>query len=176
MTQFCFSFDVSRCSGCMACVVACMDQNDLPGNDGVSFRHVTKLEQGHYPAAKMSFVSLACQHCGDAPCIMACPTNAIFRSQEDGSVDVNQEFCIGCHSCVQVCPFGAPQFPEEGKMSKCNLCFERVENNMEPACVHTCTTRALGFGTMEELSEKKAGRASVRILEGLLSGSPDIPC
>jgi len=175
VTQFCFSFDVSRCSGCMACVVACMDQNDLPGDDGVSFRHVTKLEQGHYPAAKISFVSLACQHCGDAPCSMACPTNAIFRTREDGSIDVNEEFCIGCHSCVQVCPFGAPQFPEEGKMSKCNRCFERVENGMEPACVHTCTTRALGFGTMEELSEEKAGKASVRILEGLLSGSPENP-
>lgn len=168
MTPFCFSFDVSRCSGCMACVVACMDQNDLPGNDGVSFRHVTKLEQGRYPGADISFVSLACQHCGDAPCLAVCPTSAIFRRPEDGIVDIRKDLCIGCHSCVQVCPFGAPQFPEEGKMSKCHLCFERVENGMEPACVHTCTTRALGFGTMEELAKKKAGKASVRILEGLL--------
>jgi anaerobic dimethyl sulfoxide reductase subunit B (iron-sulfur subunit) len=59
-------------------------------------------------------------------------------------------------------------------MSKCNRCFQRVENGMEPACVHTCTTRALGFGTMEELSRKKAGKASIRILEGLLAGSSDI--
>lgn len=173
MSQFCFSFDVSRCSGCMACVVACMDQNDLQGKDGVSFRHVTRLEQGAYPYVKMSFVSLACQHCGDAPCIVACPTRAIVRRQGNGTVDVNEEYCIGCHSCAQVCPFGAPQFPENGKMSKCNLCFERVEKGMEPACVHTCTTRALGFGTMEELSEKKVGNASMRILEGLFSGSPE---
>ena len=68
MKQLGFAFDMSRCSGCMACVVACMDQNDIPG-DGQSFRQVVKLEQGAYPSVQMAFVTLACFHCNDAPCL-----------------------------------------------------------------------------------------------------------
>ena len=166
MKQLGFSFDMSRCSGCMACVVACMDQNDLPGN-GVTFRHVSQLEKGGYPSVRISWVSLSCQNCSDAPCMVVCPSKAIFRNPHKGIVDVNKEACIGCHSCAMVCPFGAPQFPVEGKMSKCDLCIERVTYGLEPACVHTCTTRALGFGSMKELAERKAQKASVRILDSL---------
>ena len=97
--QMAFSFDVSRCSGCMACVVACQDENDLPG-DGLSFRHVTRLEKGQYPKASISFLSLACLHCGDAPCMMVCPTGAIYKRDWDGIVDVNRDLCVGCHSCA----------------------------------------------------------------------------
>ena len=155
----------------MACVVACMDQNDLPGNDGVSFRHVTKLEQGYYPDAKISFVSLACQHCGDAPCVMVCPTGALFKREGDGVVVVSPDLCVGCHSCVLACPFGAPQFPEGQKMAKCNFCLPRVEAGLEPACVRVCPTKALGFGSVERLEEKKAYRASKTILRSLAGGS-----
>lgn len=171
MKQLGFSFDISRCSGCMACVVACMDQNDLTGN-GVAFRHVTQLEKGDYPSVRISWVSLSCQNCSDAPCMVVCPSKAIFRNPRSGIVDVNKDACIGCHSCAMVCPFGAPQFPAEGKMSKCDLCIERVTHGLEPACVHTCTTRALGFGSMKELAERKAQKASVRILDSLSGETP----
>ena len=170
MTQLGFSFDISRCSGCMACVVACMDQNDLPGNS-VAYRHVTQLEKGEYPSVRISWVSLSCQNCTDAPCRVVCPRNAILRNPRNEIVDVYKDACIGCHSCAMVCPFGAPQFPSEGKMSKCDLCIDRVEHGMEPVCVHTCTTRALGFGSMKELAKKKAEKASVKILDSLLSVS-----
>lgn len=168
--QLGFSFDLSRCSGCMACVVACMDQNHLPGG-GVPFRHVVQLEKGHYPSARISFVSLSCQNCSDAPCMVACPTKAIFRHPATGVVDVETDLCIGCHTCAMVCPFGAPHFSEEGKMIKCHLCIERVEQGLEPACVHTCTTRALDFGPMEELAKRKAKKASVKILESFSTAS-----
>ena len=171
MKQLGFSFDISRCSGCMACVVACMDQNDLPGN-GVTFRHVSQLEKGGYPSVRISWVSLSCQNCSDAPCMVVCPSKAIFRNPHSGIVDVNKEVCIGCHSCAMVCPFGAPQFPIEGKMSKCDLCIERVTHGLEPACVHTCTTRALGFGSMKALAERKAQKASVRILDSISGETP----
>src|SRR5512139_1819700 len=99
MRQFAFSFDVRRCSGCMACVVACQDQNDQGADGTIALRHVTKLETGSYPAARIDHVSLSCQHCGDAPCITACPTTAIQREGEDGAVVVDRGRCLGCHSC-----------------------------------------------------------------------------
>ncbi len=171
--QLGFSFDLSRCTGCMACVVACMDQNDLPG-DGPSFRQVTKLETGTYPSAQLHFVSLACFHCTDAPCVNVCPKGAIFMDTDGGLIHVDQDLCIGCRACAMVCPFGAPRFYPGEKMQKCNFCADRVAHGMEPACVHTCTTKALGFGPIDELSKKKAQKASVKILEGFMTASPKV--
>jgi DMSO reductase iron-sulfur subunit len=166
--QLGFSFDISRCSGCMACVVACMDQNDIP-EDGLSYRQLIKLEKGQYPSARLAFVTLACFHCNDAPCVVVCPREAIFRDETSGVIGVDEDLCIGCRACAMVCPFGAPRFRDGGAMHKCNFCIDRVTQNMEPACVQTCTTKALGFGSIEELSRKNAEKASVMILKGLLS-------
>jgi len=81
--QIAFSFDVSRCSGCMACIVACLDQNDLPGN-GHSFRHVSSYENMELSTPGISWLSISCLHCGDAPCVMVCPTRALFKREGDG--------------------------------------------------------------------------------------------
>jgi anaerobic dimethyl sulfoxide reductase subunit B len=173
MTQYAFSFDVSRCSGCMACTVACQDQNDFVSDDVVAFRHVTKYEQGLFPAAQIFHFSLSCQHCGDAPCLTVCPTGAIFREAEDGTVLVNRNLCVGCHSCELACPFGAPKFPEDGKAAKCDLCHVRREHDLKPACVLICPTQALDVGPIEELSKRKAEKASVMIMKSLVIGSSE---
>jgi DMSO reductase iron-sulfur subunit len=164
MKQFGFSFDISRCSGCMACVVACMDQNDLSA-EGPSYRSVIHLEKGRYPQAMLSFVSLACFHCGDAPCLKVCPMSAISSEPERGLVLVNDNLCIGCRACAMVCPYGAPQFRPGQKMTKCDFCEKRVSQGLEPACVRTCTTRALGYGPLETLAREKVERAAIKILE-----------
>jgi anaerobic dimethyl sulfoxide reductase subunit B len=168
MTQYAFSFEVSRCCGCFACVVACQDQNDFAAGETVAFRHVTTYETGVHPEAKLVYLSLACQHCGDAPCIVVCPMRAISRRPEDGAVLVDRDLCVGCHSCELACPFGAPKFSENGKMNKCDLCYVRRDRGMHPACVRVCPTGALNYGPIEELSEKKAETAAVRILKSLL--------
>ena len=165
-TQMGFSFDVGRCSGCMACVVACSDQNDLP-EDGWVFRRVIKVETGTSAAVDIGYVSLACMHCGEAPCVAVCPTGALSKSPDNGVVRVSPDLCIGCHTCATVCPFGAPQFPEGTLMRKCDFCVERVTNGLEPACVRTCPTKALGFGPMEKLTEEKAKAASSLIVSSL---------
>jgi anaerobic dimethyl sulfoxide reductase subunit B (iron-sulfur subunit) len=168
VTQYAFSFDIVRCSGCMACVVACQDQNDFAADERVAFRHVTKHETGAHPEARIAHLSLSCQHCGDAPCIVVCPMRAISRRPGDGVVLVDRDLCVGCHSCELACPFGAPKFPEDGKMAKCDLCYIRRDHGMKPACVRVCPVQALDCGPIEELSEKKAETASVRILKSLI--------
>ena len=166
--QLGFSFDLERCSGCMACVVACMDENDI-APDGLSYRQLIKLEKGQFPSARIAFVSLACFHCSDAPCAKVCPKEAIFRDETSGVVGVDASLCIGCHACAMVCPFGAPRFTTAEPMRKCNLCADRLAQNMEPACVQICTTQALRFGPLDALAKKNAEKASVMILKGLLS-------
>jgi Fe-S-cluster-containing dehydrogenase component len=161
--QLGFIFEVAACSGCMACVVACQDQNDLPG-DGPSFRQVTKLEQDGPPPV-LAFLSLSCQHCGDAPCLMACPTGAIFRHHPGEVVDVNRDLCVGCRSCALACPFGAVHFLADGKMAKCNFCHQYMAHGLQPACVRICPTGALRLGPLEDYSQDKAAQASRSILQ-----------
>jgi DMSO reductase iron-sulfur subunit len=172
VNQYAFSFDVSRCSGCMACVAACQDQNDFVSDDTVAFRHVTRYEEGEYPSSRIFCLSLSCQQCGDAPCLMVCPAGAISRRSEDGVVLVDRDLCIGCHSCELACPFGAPKFPGDGKMAKCDLCTIRRGHGLKPACVLVCPAQALDAGPIEELSSKNAGKASITILKSLISTIP----
>jgi Fe-S-cluster-containing dehydrogenase component len=157
--EYAIWIDITRCSGCQACAVACMDENDLdPEKGDRSWRQVFPVEEGTYPGAKISYVPLACTHCAPAPCIAACPTGAIMRL-ESGTVVVNAAACTGCHQCLSICPFGVPCFGSDGKMQKCTMCADRVEAGIEPACVRTCPTKALRFGPLQEADSLEAPSA-----------------
>ncbi len=176
--RYTFFLDVERCSGCEACVVACMDQNDLEGKRKENaWRTVIALESAGGPAvagaadvatsgAAITFVSLACMHCGDAPCVLSCPTGALGRDEAIGSVVVDQARCMGCHSCAMACPFGVPRFGRNGRMEKCDLCAVRVEYGLEPACVRVCPTKALRFGLENDVSAAVQRRAAERLAQG----------
>lgn len=168
MKQFAFSLNVSLCSGCMACVVACQDQNDFI-SEGVAYRYVRSHEEGRYPTTRVSFSSIACSHCGDAPCQMVCPSGAIYKREDNGIVDLHKDLCVGCHSCELACPFGAPKFAEDGKMVKCDMCRIRVFHDLDPACVRICTTNALTVEPIEEISDRKAEKACMTILQSLIN-------
>ena len=159
-----FHLDVDRCTGCFACAVACMDQNDLEiGSEPTAWRQVFKVETGTAPEARLRYVSLACMHCEDAPCIMACPTGAIARESGTRVVKVSSDLCIGCHSCSIACPFGVPRFGKDGTMQKCDLCSVRLEHGLEPACVRICPTKALRQGDPNELSLAVEQKAAERL-------------
>lgn len=144
--------DLKKCVGCHACAVACKEAHGTP--PGITRSHVKREFEGEYPDATMHIVPMLCMHCENPPCVEACPTEGATYKREDGIVVVDKEKCIGCHYCFFACPFGVPQYTDEG-MDKCDCCIGNgVEPGDTPHCVATCPTQALQFGTMDELAEK----------------------
>jgi anaerobic dimethyl sulfoxide reductase subunit B len=81
---------------------------------------------------------------------------------------VDSDRCIGCHLCLMVCPFGVPQYGNDGKMQKCDFCVDLLAQGKEPACVATCPAEALNFGTMEELNKMAAKKSVTKLAMAFL--------
>ena len=158
-----FDLDLDRCCACGACAVACMDQNDIEITEEPPLRKVFAMEgtNGH------AYISMACMHCEDAPCIVACPVGCLSKD-ERGLTVYDSTSCIGCHSCAMACPFGAPTYNRFGKMQKCDGCAERLSHGLEPACVRTCSLGALKVYTEEEYAKVHTERSLRKIAEKLV--------
>src|SRR5690606_9177238 len=107
-----------------------------------------------------------CMHCEDPGCLKACPAPGAIVKYTNGIVDFISENCIGCGYCIKGCPFDVPRISQvDNKAYKCTLCSDRVAVGLEPACVKTCPTGAIGFGTKEEMvsyGEKRVGELKER--------------
>ena len=156
--------DMEKCTGCGACAVACMDQNDIDPRTSAPFRNVFCLDKRDGDQVKAAYASLACMHCDDAPCIPACPSGCLKKDESTGFTVYDNDNCIGCHSCAMACPFGVPTFNEAGKMEKCDGCYVRVAHGMEPACVRVCPTGAPRLYTEEEYQAVQAGKSVHKLL------------
>jgi formate dehydrogenase iron-sulfur subunit len=199
--QYGFFTDTTLCIGCKACEVACKEWNALPADNlsltGMSYdnsrglsaytwRHVAFVEKirvgGDGAMLKPGYqshwrmMSDVCKHCDNAPCLEACPTGALFRTEFD-TVVVQQDICNGCGYCVPACPFGVIDVDElDGKAHKCTLCYDRLKGGLEPACAKACPTDSIQFGELADLHRRAADRVRTLheqgITESFLYGTP----
>ncbi len=143
-----FLFDLNRCTGCQACAIACTIENGLAF--GSSWRRIDTYNESRHPASPSWHLSLACNHCAEAPCMTSCPALAIRRDTATGAVLIEEDACVGCGYCVWACPYDAPRYdPAAGVMRKCTLCNHRFQDGSDPACVSHCPTGALGYGALD---------------------------
>ncbi len=144
-----FYFNADNCIACHACEAACSEKNDLPAH--IAFRSVGYLEGGSYRRLHSALnISMACNHCDDPVCLKGCPTRAYTKFAEYGAVLQDPDICFGCGYCTWVCPYNAPQLDAQaGHVSKCNMCVDRLEAGLKPACAAACLAGALDFGIIE---------------------------
>lgn len=151
MARYGFYVNADLCIGCSSCGMACKQQNNL--QLGVVWRQLYPLSEAIYPHLERAFYSLACNHCENPCCLEDCPASA-YTKRADGIVVHDAEACIGCANCVTSCPFGAPKMnPVTRKAEKCNLCYERIDAGLLPACVQACPTGALTLIDLETFDE-----------------------
>lgn len=132
------------CIGCRLCEVYCQRQHSQSKDLIKAFKEETPRPLPRLRVevkAPVSF-SVRCQHCDDSPCVSACITGALRRDPITGVVDVDIDRCIGCWTCLLVCPFGAiKQDTKQKKMVKCDLC----PGAEIPVCVANCPNEALVY-------------------------------
>jgi formate dehydrogenase iron-sulfur subunit len=158
--------DVSRCIGCKACQSACMEWNDLRGQVGTfdgGYTNPSDLDDQTWCLMRFTEADVdgafqwlilkdGCMHCGDPGCLRACPAPGAVIQSSNGIVDFQEERCIGCGYCISGCPFNIPRLrKEDSKVYKCTLCSDRVAVGLEPACIKSCPTQALSFGSKEDV-------------------------
>jgi Fe-S-cluster-containing dehydrogenase component/formate-dependent nitrite reductase membrane component NrfD len=142
--------DHTRCIGCHACTTACKSENVVP--IGVTRTYVKHVDVGVFPQVRRAHQVTRCNQCAHAPCVVACPTAAMFK-RVDGIVDFDKSICIGCKACMAACPYDAIFInPQDHSAEKCNFCAHRIDVGLEPACVVVCPTQAILIGDLNDPS------------------------
>ena len=155
MPRYAIITDLNRCTGCLACTVACKAINGVPvGNFWIKTLrigpHPVEGGSGTYPDVEMYFLPVQCQHCENPECVKVCPTGASHKL-EDGTVQIDKSKCIGCQFCAMACPYGVRYLNEEERVvEKCTLCEQITAQGGLPQCVIQCGGRARFFGDLEQ--------------------------
>lgn len=144
---------IEQCLGCKSCEIACaiehsesktlvgaIQEESMPN----SRIHVEMIDDGG-TAYHYRNIAVQCRHCDDSACVEACISGAIRKNDSVGDVEIDEEKCVGCWSCIMVCPFGAI-VKNHHRAMKCDLCPDREI----PACVEACSTHALVYCEREE--------------------------
>lgn len=170
--------ETQLCIGCKTCEIACVLSHNGGEVDGIepgSFHPRLKVVmEGNVTGA------VACRHCEDAPCAAVCPNGAIYWAED--SIQVDQDKCIGCKTCVLACPYGAmavhtvkvPRLYKEEQAGllyksqayKCDLCITRSNGN-GPACVEVCPTKALYVVEPKEMKQEQDKRRKAALIAAL---------
>ena len=162
-----FFVDTTLCTACRGCQVACKQWHDLPAEDTVNrgtYQNPADLSFDTYKLVRMReevidgklrwlFFPDQCRHCIEAPCeATAGDPAAIYTSQATGAVlytaNTGQ---LDAAEIVESCPYNIPRKSADGTLAKCDMCNDRVENSLQPACVKVCPTGAMNFGERDDM-------------------------
>lgn len=177
--------DPNKCIGCKTCMIACVvahsEENIFTAKDKeVEFNpRLTVVKTAEVSAP------IQCRHCEDAPCANVCPNGSIVN--KDGFIYIDKNTCIGCKTCLTVCPFGAIdlvsdykngekviqhglKFTDGNKLSfkkkmvanKCDLCYGREAG---PACVEVCPTDAFKIIKSDDINKAIKDKRKQVIME-----------
>lgn len=155
MSQYVLFQDIDRCIGCYSCEVHCKANKGLP--DGPRLCRIYQVGPRTVDKVpRIAFPFMACFHCETPWCVPVCPTGAMQKRPKDGIVFVDEDKCIGCRQCMYACPWGVPQWnPETRKVVKCDLCKDRIDEGLQPACVTKCITGCLYLDNKEDMPEAR---------------------
>jgi anaerobic carbon-monoxide dehydrogenase iron sulfur subunit len=133
------------CIGCRLCEIYCIFEHSGHQTLVKAFSDRAGLPEPAVRVEEDGAISFAlqCRHCEDAPCLAACIAGAMTRDPQTGAVKHDEEKCVGCWSCIMVCPFGAirANLDNHKVSSKCDLCAGKDT----PACVAHCPNEALVY-------------------------------
>ncbi len=155
-------YDSTRCVGCMACMTACKERNNLPPeridpsqlyDDPVMLSSKTKTVIKSTGGENPRFVKRQCMHCVKPACVSVCMLGALHKS-EGGVVVYDESRCVGCRYCQIACAFNVPKFEWDKalpKIVKCEMCHTQLVSGEQPGCCEVCPREAVIFGRRHEL-------------------------
>jgi formate dehydrogenase iron-sulfur subunit len=158
-----FLIDMTKCTGCRGCQVACKQWNQLDAEQttffsGEGYQNPPMMSEYTFTRIKFkdyqkngqnefAFYKEMCMHCNDPACASVCPVGA-FKKTAEGPVTYDADRCIGCRFCMVACPFGVPKYQWSKALPlvrKCTGCFSRIKEGRKPACATTCPS-AITYG------------------------------
>lgn len=182
-----FLIDTTLCTACRACQVACKQWHDLPAekttNKG-SYQNPEDLSFSTYKLVRMTekiledrlhwlFFPDQCRHCLDPDCLKAAENEkAIYKDEVTGAViytKYTKDLYID--DVLYSCPYNIPRPAPDGTIAKCDMCNDRVHNNLAPACVATCPTGCMNFGDridMVALAKEKLKKLLLKYPDAML--------
>lgn len=175
MADLAMYIDVTKCTGCRGCQVACKQWNGLsaeltgfsgsyenpPRVGGDTWTKIRFFEQEDDGKVRFLFRKAQCMHCTNASCVAVCAAGAVSKNDR-GVVIIDQDRCIGCKNCVVACPFHSVGYSvETGTSRKCRLCYDRIENGMDPACAKACPSGAITIGNRAKILTQAKQKAQI---------------
>jgi len=152
------------CIGCKQCEVACTVEHSRTKNlySAISEEPLPSRKIHVMPTFGIMTYPGKCRHCDPTPCIQFCPSGGITKNKETDTILLNEEKCIACGTCAIACPFDAISFHPSWRVSidrevavKCDNCFERISNGLNPSCVEACKTGALEYGEINDIIKEE---------------------
>lgn len=154
-------YDSTRCVGCQTCETVCAEIHNQPApTDAPEAGIIRKTSENYRTVVNLfnttkgeSYVKQQCMHCNEPACVAACLTQAMYKTKE-GPVIWRADKCMGCRYCMVSCPFDVPKFEYNSpnpKITKCDMCYDRIKEGKIPACAENCPAEAITFGKRRDL-------------------------